>query len=64
MFCVRCSKDLRKDGEDGTRLITGEFIHDQCRTSEEYLEQMLGMKLENATEAEVELCLRRKMDAI
>lgn len=47
-MCPRCQKGFRADGEDGTKLLTEEFVHDWCRTGEEHLEQMIGYKLEEA----------------
>ena len=44
--CPRCQKDFKK--EEGTKLLTGEFVHDWCRTGEEHLEQMLGCRLKEA----------------
>ena len=42
--CPRCCKSIK--AEEGTALLSKEYVHIWCRTGEESLEQMLGCRLE------------------
>jgi hypothetical protein len=43
-ICPRCEKDIGP--EEGTKLLTGEYVHEWCRDGVEHLEQMIGKRLD------------------